>query len=356
MLPNGLMGGAEQFLINIAVEYSKRGGQVSIFLLTNLGYPMLAKKMKNFGIDIYTTPVKREIIGVFILPFLIVKHSSRFDKIFTSHTHINFLIGIFRFFRIVKAELFIARESTVIFQRYSGVKLVMFKIFMKTGYLMIDYLICQTEFMRSDLLMNMPFLGKKIHIIVMRNPINVESIEYNLQFDVDLPLQAPYIVAAGSLRDEKGFDILIRAFKIITDRFPELSLVILGSGEKHQVLKKMINDMELTKSVFLLGQVDNVFPYFKNAKVCVVSSRVEGFPNVLLQMMYSNSNVVSTLCADGIDEIPEVLTCKPGDIGELALTIIKANTRNISLTNELHRSYLSQFHIDKFVDKINSFY
>ncbi|WP_026764056.1 glycosyltransferase [Sediminibacterium salmoneum] len=356
VLPNGLMGGAEQFLINIAIEYSKRGTQVSIFLLTNLGYLELFKKMKNYGIDIYTTPAKREIIGVFIFPFLIVKHYRRFDKVFTSHTHINFLIGILRFLKIVRAQLFIARESTVIFQRYSGTKLVMFKIFMKTGYLMVDYLICQTEFMRSDLLMHMPSLGKKMHIVVMHNPINVESIEYNLQFDVDLHLQAPYIVAAGSLRDEKGFDILIEAFKIISEKFPELSLVILGSGVKFQILQKMIHDLELTKSVFLLGQVDNVFPYFKNAKVCVVSSRIEGFPNVLLQMMYCNSNVVSTLCADGILEIPQILTCEPNDISGLAFSISKAYSSNFSTINEYHRSYLSQFHIEQFVDKINAFH
>jgi len=355
VLPNGLMGGAEQFLINIAIEYSKRGNQVSIFLLTNLGSPELVKKLKNYDINLYATFAKREMIGVLFFPFLIVKNNYRFDKVFTSHTHINFLIGILRFLKIVRTNLLIARESTVVFQRYSGIKLAMFKIFMKTGYLMIDYLICQTEFMRGELLKNMPSLGNKMNMVVMRNPINVESIEYYLQFDVNVHLPAPYIVAAGSLRDEKGFDILIQAFKIISYKFPELSLVILGSGRRLQMLQKMIHDLELTKSVFLLGQVDNVFPYFKNAKVCVVSSRIEGFPNVLLQMMYCNSNVVSTLCADGILEIPQILSCEPDDINGLASSICKAYTRDISTMNEYHRSYLSQFHIEQFVDRINTF-
>src|SRR5690606_38670145 len=59
------------------------------------------------------------------------------------------------------------------------------------------------------------------------------------------------------------------------------------------------------------------YSYFKKAKICVVSSIKEGFPNVLLQMLALNDRVVSTNCAGGIQDIPGITVVTPNNVQEL---------------------------------------
>src|SRR5690606_20880375 len=113
-----------------------------------------------------------------------------------------------------------------------------------------------------------------------------------------------FIVTAGRLIHEKGYDILINAFAELKEKYPDLKLIILGYGDLKQELIYLATSLNIEQDVIFWGFVENVYPFFKKAKACVISSRVEGFPNVLLQMMSQNSNVVSTTCAGGIDTIP----------------------------------------------------
>ena len=79
-------------------------------------------------------------------------------------------------------------------------------------------------------------------------------------------------------------------------------LFILGderyeTGYKAQLLN-MIKDNQLTNHVFLLGHQSNPYPYYKNADLFVLSSRKEGFPNVVLEALYYGIPVVATNCVD----------------------------------------------------------
>jgi glycosyltransferase involved in cell wall biosynthesis len=175
--------------------------------------------------------------------------------------------------------------------------------------------------MRKQLLDNLSFLRDN-RVIVERNPIDVGLVQEKSDLLIDDPiLQDEYICSAGRLMTLKGFDKLILAFSQIEIIQPGLKLVILGEGEERKNLDNLIDRLNLQKKVILRGFVSNPFPYFKNARVCVVSSIREGFPNVLLQMMALNKSVVSTLCADGIDEFESVVTVKVNDENALAAAI-----------------------------------
>ena len=103
----------------------------------------------------------------------------------------------------------------------------------------------------------------------------------------------------------------------------------------------LIDKLNLVEEVLLYGFVKNVYPYFKNATVCVVSSRVEGFPNVLLQMMSQNSKVVSTTCAGGIENIPGVQISETNNIKNLEdaiTTSLNSSKDNRALFDEFLQS------------------
>ena len=128
-------------------------------------------------------------------------------------------------------------------------------------------------------------------------------------------------------------------------------MLILGEGPEREYLQDLITDKKLTENVRLVGFVNNVYPYFKAANLCVMSSRIEGFPNVLLQMMSQNNKVVSTISAGGIDEIEGIFTCETNEIAlSNAIRIcLKSNTEK---NNVLFNQNLQNRTVEAFVSEI----
>jgi glycosyltransferase involved in cell wall biosynthesis len=114
----------------------------------------------------------------------------------------------------------------------------------------------------------------------------------------DLPL----IVAAGSLVPWKGFDDLIVAMRQVV-QFTPARLLILGEGHMRGELVELIVKHGLQSVVRLQGNVDNPLGYFSRANVFVLSSHVEGLPNVLVEAMLCGCTPVATKCPTGPREV-----------------------------------------------------
>jgi glycosyltransferase involved in cell wall biosynthesis len=113
---------------------------------------------------------------------------------------------------------------------------------------------------------------------------------------------APVILAAGKLREQKGFDTLISAFAMLRKQ-RDARLLILGSGELQAVLEEQARAAGIDRDVEFCGFVENPFCYMAAASVFVLSSRWEGLPGVLIQAMACGCPVVSTDCQSGPREI-----------------------------------------------------
>ncbi len=107
----------------------------------------------------------------------------------------------------------------------------------------------------------------------------------------------------GRLGSEKGFDVLINAFGAIAHRNPDWELVIYGEGAERQNLENLIRTKGLESRIRLPGKTDNPAQQLANADIFVLSSRYEGFPNVLLEALASNLCVVATDCSPSVHEI-----------------------------------------------------
>jgi glycosyltransferase involved in cell wall biosynthesis len=112
----------------------------------------------------------------------------------------------------------------------------------------------------------------------------------------------PVLVAAGRLAPWKGFVDLIHAVKEVTLK-RQIRLLILGDGPQRPELDKLIFELGLSDSVSLLGYVENPLKYFARADVFVLSSHVEGLPNVLVEAMMCGCTPVSTDCPTGPREV-----------------------------------------------------
>jgi len=102
------------------------------------------------------------------------------------------------------------------------------------------------------------------------------------------------IVTMGRLSPEKRQDNLIRAFSELNKKYPETKLYLLGDGPLKKKLIRLVRDLGLTNSVFLLGHQDNPFELLKQCQLFVLSSDYEGQPMVLLEAMAVGLPVAAT--------------------------------------------------------------
>ena len=107
------------------------------------------------------------------------------------------------------------------------------------------------------------------------------------------------IIAIGRYTYQKGFDLLIKAFAQIGNKYPDWSLQIIGDdyGDK-QLMQDLILQNNL-KNVFLLPATQNIRAYYKEASFFVMSSRFEGLPMVLLEALGFGLPIVSFNCPTG---------------------------------------------------------
>lgn len=111
------------------------------------------------------------------------------------------------------------------------------------------------------------------------------------------------IIAAGRLVSQKGFDLLLDAFATVAARHPSWGLIIFGEGVERANLLQRVMQLGLERRVALPGAVSDLPGYLRQADIFVLSSRFEGFPNVLLEAMSVGTPVVAVDCPFGPAEI-----------------------------------------------------
>lgn len=353
-LPNDTLGGAEQYLKMVCTHFASEGDQVHILFLKRKESSSWEDLEGLQNVIQYFTKASSEKQG--LVAFLINIWKIRkytYDYVFTSHVHLTGLLGVLCRLRILEKKYFVGRESTLIFDRFKGIKLLLFKLNYFLGYPALDLLICQTEIMLRQFRDNLPVLSKKIRSNVIPNPISWEQLYGNDCLPISFGGENRLIVAAGRLIPEKGFDILIHAVKNILDVLPDCKLLIFGEGYERDRLMRLISQLNVEERVILMGYEKNVIPFFQAADLCVVSSIIEGFPNVLLQMMAKNVNIVSTLCAGGINDIKGLYIAKPGNIRDLENSLKRCLDSDNTSNRRIFDNYLADRRIDKFILKVD---
>ena len=132
---------------------------------------------------------------------------------------------------------------------------------------------------------------------VVNNPVDLTAVASAAQEPIDeidaARWQPPVIVAAGRLAEAKNYPLLIEAFAILRERTPA-SLFILGQGDQEPAVRALIQKLGLGGCVHLCGFRNNPWSYMARADVFALTSRYEGFGNVLIEAMACGVPVVAT--------------------------------------------------------------
>ncbi len=146
-------------------------------------------------------------------------------------------------------------------------------------------------------------------IITIPNMVNIEQIQQMACEDIDekdiYVNDDIKIINIGRLIPQKGQWHLIKAFKIVTEKYTKAKLIILGRGELKESLNELIHKLNIQDNVFLLDFKPNPYKYLAKSDIFVSTSLYEGMSNVILEAMACGLPIIATDCKGGTKEIIE---------------------------------------------------
>ena len=133
------------------------------------------------------------------------------------------------------------------------------------------------------------------------------------------------IVAVGRLTRQKGFDLLIEAFAEVAAEAPHANLTIFGEGPERDALMAQARTLAIGTRVTFAGLTETPGAWLAEADIFVLSSRFEGFPNVLVEALAGGVATIAFNCPWGPSDIlndgKDGLLVQPEDVKALASAI-----------------------------------
>lgn len=301
-LPNLNVGGAERVMLLLAREFRNRGHTVEFILAHSVG-PLVHEvpegvSLVNLNV---TSRSKRPLSLGFDAIHKLAHHlrQARPDALLSTLTGANLAAVAARQLANVRTRL-VLREANSLENLRSRWNLALIKLI----YPWADVFVAITDGIRKDLVNNIRIPDERIRQIY--NPIDIEDLTRKSNAVLDhpwfIPNAPPVVMAVGRLVPQKGFDTLLQAFATVRQRILA-RLIILGEGTFRKDLETIIHQSNLSEDVLLPGFVSNPYPYIKQSALFVLSSRWEGFPNVLLEALVLKTSIVATDCHTGPREI-----------------------------------------------------
>lgn len=184
-------------------------------------------------------------------------------------------------------------------------------------------------------------------LLVLHNPINLNKLKIkSINYDIKLE---PYLLQVSRLIKGKGLEELISIYGALRNKGIKHKLYFIGGGENKENLIKIVRSLDLENDVFFLGELENPYPYFKNATLFLHCSESEGLPTVLLESMVFGVPVVAMDCPTG----PKDILRRNSEFGKLVPLHDKEQFVSETLkllTNSNLYSYYSQKSLERIKD------
>ncbi len=329
-------GGAESLLKNFILE-AKKNKLFNIEIATLYSNAIFKKEIKNAGIPVWTLGLtyKYDLRGVIKLTKLIKK--KKYDII---HVHL-FPADIFA----ALASLFLPKDIVWIFSEHCGYNrrrsYKFCKILDGFTYSRYSKIICVSKRVEFNLFNWIPSNKGKTKVIPNAVPIP--------KFLNPCSVKTYDILFVGRLTQAKGVDILLKAVKILKNKYGRnLKIAIVGDGELEENLNNLTVELGVNKEVKFLGVRKNIKELMDSAKIFILPSRSEGFGIVIIEAMSNMLPVIAT----NVGGIPELIeNGKEGILSPPEDPKALAQAMNSLLENEELREKLSQAAYKKVREK-----
>lgn len=299
VLPSLERGGGERVLLQLAGSFQAAGREVHVAALLGGGplRPLVPNGVTLHElIDAGDAP-KGLALAWRALPRLVsLIRALRPHAVLSTMTGTN-MLAVLACMRVRIRTRLVLREASSLVNTKSALK----RQAMRWLYGCADGLVAVSAGVAQDL-RRLGLADDRIHVI--RNPVDVERLRQLATVGLPPALQdnASYVVSLGRLTEAKDFPTLLRAYATSALRGSH-RLIIVGEGEQRTNLENLMRDMGLADRVLLTGAMDNPYRVLAGASLHVLSSRWEGYPNVLLEALALGVPAVSTDCLHGPREI-----------------------------------------------------
>ena len=261
------------------------------------------EKSKNLKIIFFN---KVRVLGMF---FSLIKYLifNRPEIIFSAEDHLNAIVVIACIITLSNAKISVSSRVTPL-DTYKNQKIIFSKSwFLKKIFPLVNFRANVLTCVSKDMVKQYKKIFKNTkqvyayNIIYTNSALNKMKEQINHKWIKNKKNQI--IVATGTLAEWKCFDDLIKAASILDKKKINFKLMIIGNGPDKNMLDNMIKFYGLSNKVQILNPVINTLKYFYNSDIFVLSSRVEGMPNVMIEALMCGCTVVSTNCNTGPKEI-----------------------------------------------------
>ncbi len=304
LYPSFERGGATENLINFVNDCDKK--KIKIYLITNIDKKNQIKFF-NKGISIikinnklYINSYKRFFTSIFsslklIKLFKTIK--SKNSLIFSFQSHILPILISKLFGRKI---IFRNSEDIIGATKYADHKFNAYLIFFLKllFYNFSDGIITNSSKSKESL--DKIIFKKKTKLIF--NPY-LKKIDRSKKV-----LRKKYLLSVGRLCKQKNQKIIIKAFSIFLQKYPNYKLILIGHGPDENELRNFCKKLNIQKKVIFKGWIKNPKIFYLSSKVLLFPSLYEGLPNTLIDAINYNLPCISSKCSGAED----ILTKKFG--------------------------------------------
>lgn len=318
-------GGAERVATIIGNYFSEKGENVYYFI-----GDYKIKQLRPVKGTVVQTGIKRltgdpfkEMIKLMLAASKIRKLKKQYDI----DISISFM-EYFNFLNILsrtKDRVFV-RVCTILSKRDDLPKTIIYsKRMINFLYNRADEVVVMTKFAENEMVEEYGVKREKICIIP--NPI---AADYTEDGSEEWIYGDKVVICVGRPDYIKQYHVAIRAFSKVVKKIPDAKLIIIGQGRENKKLQELVSILNLDGKVFLPGFRENVMWYLKRSKVFLMTSKVEGFPNSMIEAMSAGVPVVSI---DSFGAPAEILGGKNGvtEIGYCPYGILTPNVLNAKI-------------------------
>jgi len=307
-------GGAEQVTTLLARGLSREKYELHLGLVTQ---KQLDIEAVPAGVAVHALGSPRVRTGALRLLRLI--RGLQPDLVLSGTAHLNFLVLLLRPF-CPRSTRVLVRQNVIVSSvlAFEGAPWYT-RLLYRTLYPRADRVICQSDAMANDLCREVGL--RRGQIAILSNPVDIGSsraenglAERKSGRQPDDPPgywadAGPCLLAVGPLTREKGFDLLLEALAVVRVRFPQISLVVSGTGTEESALKTQCRSLGVEAVVRFAGPAERTSTLHPQASLFVLSSRRDDIPSSLLEAVAGGLPIVATPASS---RVIDLLRGRPG--------------------------------------------